>query len=192
MFTSTQTHESNRRRIVQGMTLAAAGTLLSGCLLDSPYWNQVFSDHTAAIPIQTFTNVNSSAVKIECAQAYHAGLHPSQSSATWRFVDNLTVQSQGLLDPLGGKVYGAGKMKVLPSNCWRFDPANSKWYTALRASQETSIGTSTFVTFTKSGLECLGRTIGQGANWFANWGPCTKKYSGTQTAVKYVIFHATA
>jgi len=174
------------------MTLAAAGTLLSGCLLESPYWNQAFSDHTAAIPIQTFTSVKSSAVKIECAKAYHAGLHPSESSATWLFVDNLTVQSQALLDPLGGKTYGAGKMKVLPSGCWRFDPANSIWYAALRASQTTSIGTSTFVTFAKSGLECLGTKIGQGTSWFANWGSCTRKYSGTQDPVKYVIFHATA
>ena len=157
MFTSTQTQESTRRRIVRGMTLAAAGTLLSGCLLDSPYWNQEFDDHTAAIPIQTFTSIKSSPVKIQCAQAYHGGLYPSEASATWLLVDNLNVQSQALLDPLGGKMYGAGKMKVLPSNCWRFDPANSIWYTGLRATQVNNLRHDQVHHVHKSGLECLGK-----------------------------------
>jgi hypothetical protein len=192
MFTSTQTSGTTRRRIVGCMTLAAAATLLSGCLLDSPYWNQKFKDHTAAIPIQTFTSNKTNPVKIECAPAFHGGLYPSEASATWSLVDNLTVQSQALLDPLGNKVYGAGKMKVLPSNCWQFDPANSIWYAALRASQVNTSSPFKFWTFTKSGLECLGKEVGKATNWFANWVPCTAKYSNSTVEIKYVIFHATA
>jgi hypothetical protein len=162
---------------------------LNGCLLTSPHWNQEFDDHTKAISLQAFTADKSKAVKFECAQAYHGGLYPPSATVTWVLVANVTPQSQALLDAGGNKVYGAGKKKVLPSGCWRLDPANSIWYAAVRATQNTTVMDTKqkyFYTFNKTGLECVGRENGKAASWFGWY----KK--GCEAGAYYTIFRATA
>lgn len=170
------------RASARALGVATALLALNGCLITSPYWNQEFSDHTKAIPIQTWVGSKSTQVKVECAQAFHAGLYPSEPSANWLFVTNITSQSKGLLDPQGVAVYGAGKSMVLPANCWREDPANNIWYSALRASV---VGSSVkFKIFDIAGLECLGRENGKAASWF---GYPSKGCTGV---APYVIFRA--
>jgi hypothetical protein len=164
--------------------VAATPLILSGCLMTTPYWNQEFADHTKAVPFQAFTTNKSIQVKFECAKAFHGGLYPDAASATWVLVGNVTPQGQPLLDSDGNSVYGARKSAVLPAACWRFDPANSIWYAAARATQ--GAGQDPFFTFDNAGLECLGRENGKAASWFGWIG------KGCQVPPKYAIFYATA
>ena len=166
---------------------AAMLVLLNGCLLTSPYWNQEFDDHTKAISLQAFTTNKNANVKFQCAPAFHGGLYPSAATTTWTQVASITPQSKPLFDPIGGKVHGAGVRKVLPAACWRFDPANSIWYAAIRATQNTMVldtGQKFFHTFDETGLECLGRENGQATSWFG--------WSGCETGAYYTIFRATS
>jgi hypothetical protein len=177
------------RRALVALGVAATPVILSGCLMTTPYWNQKFTDHTGSIPFQAFTADKSVQVKFECAKAFHGGLYPDAATATWVLVGNVTPQAQPLLDSHANSVYGARKLAPLPAACWRFDPANSIWYAAARATQNaTVLGTNQkyFYTFDKAGLECLGRESGKAASWFA-W-----LNKGCSTAPYYSIFWATA
>lgn len=152
---------------VRSIGLAAAiVVMLNGCLLTSPYWNQQFRDHTKAIPLQAFTTNKSVPVKFECAKAYHGGLYPSAASANWVVVAKVNPQSQALWDPT----------------------RNSRWYAAVRATQNPVIGTEQnyFHTFDKAGLECLGKEDGKATSrfgWFS---------ASCQSGAQYTIFRATS
>lgn len=171
--------------------VATAVASLNGCLMTSPYWNQELSSHTDEVPLQSWTTNKNFIVKYECAKAYHGGLYPSPGSAVWVQIDTVNPTQQSLKDSFGAKVYGAGIKRVLPASCWRQDPANSVWYTSVRATQTTNSGTTTYKNFDKTGLECLGTEVGKATSWFAwlNKG-CVKTYSGSSTSVPYVIFRA--
>jgi hypothetical protein len=175
------------RGALVALSVAATPVILSGCLMTTPYWNQEFADHTKAVPFQAFTTNKTIQVKFECAKAFHGGLYPDSASATWVTVGNVTPQAQPLLDSDGGQIYGARKSAVLPAACWRFDPANSIWYAAARATQNQAVlstGQKYFFTFTNTGLECLGRENGKAASWFGWIG------KGCQTVAYYAIFRA--
>lgn len=164
---------------------------LSGCLLTSPFWNQEFSTHTAAVPLQAFTTDASQQVKFQCAKAAHFGLYPDASSAAWVTIANVTPNSSGSLDPLAGLIYSAGIKTALPASCWRQDPANSVWYSAVRATQGSGSSITEYKTFNKTGLECLGQEIGKATSWVGWIGKgCEATYSGSTTAIPYVIFRA--
>lgn len=178
-----------------GKTLGAASALiaLSGCLLTSPYWNQAFDDHTAPVPLQAWTGDKTKPVKFECAQAYHGGLYPLPSQVNWVQVADVNPQQQPLLDSKGAKIFGASKLTALPAACWRLDGGNGLYYSAVRATQGTGSSKVAYKTFSKPGLECLGRENGKAASWFGwtNKG-CTKTYSDSSTEIPYVIFRATS
>jgi hypothetical protein len=180
---------ASRSRASKLALLAAGTTLLSGCLLESPYWNQQFAKHTQAIPLQAFTSKPDTQVKFECAQAFHGGLYPDASTATWITVANV-MPSKALYDPKGGKTYGAGISKVLPSSCWRQDPGNSIWYSSIRATQANGTNTIKYMTFDKAGLACLAQKVAASTSWYADWGGCAKTYSGSTNKINYVIFRA--
>lgn len=172
---------------------AAAVMSLTGCLLTSPFWNQEFSDHTKPVPLQAFTTDKSKPVKFECAKAFHGGLYPSEGSASWVLVSDVSPQSEPLLDSFGAKVYGASKSTALPAACWRQDPGNNMWYAAVRATQGAGASLVKYKTFSKAGLECLGHETGKGTSWFGYMGKgCTQTYSGSSTEIPYVIFRATS
>lgn len=182
-----------KKSAVVALRIAALTSMpaLSGCLLTSPFWNQQFSSHTAAVPMQTFTTANTAPVKFECAQAGHYGLYPLPGSETWISVANVSPSTNPSYDPLGNVVYSAGITTTLPASCWRQDPANSIWYTAIRASQVVGGNTTEFKTFKKSGLECLGKEIGKATSWYAWFGKgCTATYSGSSTEIPYVIIYS--
>lgn len=165
---------------------------LSGCLLISPFWNQQFANHNNAIPMQTFTMNNSYPVKFECAKAAHFGLYPSADAAVWVSITSAYPSANPAFDPLGASVYTAGINTALPASCWRQDPANSIWYAAIRATQSTSSsGTTQFQTFTKAGLECLGREVGKATSW-TGWinKNCAATYSGSTTTIPYTIVYS--
>lgn len=184
---------STARNIVT-ITLVPLG--LSGCLLTSPFWGQQFSSHTDSIPMQAWTTDNSSPIKFECAQAYHGGIYPPFEEATWHLVQNVTPSNISY-SPSGDTIYGAGLRKVLPSQCWRSDPAypdDPRWYAAIRATQAGATALSArveFKTFDKAGLECLGRENGKAASWFGwiNKG-CTYTYYNSDQEVPYVRIRA--
>lgn len=159
---------------------------LSGCLLTSPYWNQEFSSHTAQIPLQAWTTDSSEDITFECSPAYHGGLYPYWGPV-WSEVITITPELPGALDPAGSRIYSAAYKNVLPSNCWRRDPANNIWYAAIRAVQDGD----EYSTFDKVGLECLGRENGKAASWFG-WlsKSCTKTYSNSSNNIPFVIFRA--
>lgn len=189
-FTTRHKSVTNTIRIAGIITVVAS---LNGCLMTSPYWNQVFSSHTDVVPLQAWTTKKDYDVKYECATAYHGGLYPSSGSAVWVHIDTVSPQQQSLKDSYGAKVYGAGIKRVLPAECWRYDPANSNWYTSVRATQTTNTGTDSYQNFNKVGLECLGTEVGKATSWLGwfNKG-CVSTYSGSNTPVPYVIFRATS
>jgi hypothetical protein len=177
------------RRSIRRIAGIAALSALSGCAMTSPYWNQSFTSHTAAIPIQTWTFDSTQVVKVECAQAYHGGTYPPFENPTWVLVSNISPQTTGALDPKAAVVYGAGVSTPLPPGCWRQDPGNGIWYAAVRATQASgSGGTSQFTTFDITGLECLGREVGKGASWTA-WTDknCAMTYSGSTQTIPFAI-----
>jgi len=180
-----------------GMILAVL-SLLSGCLITSPYWNQEFSNHTSAIPLQAWTNHTGHPVRVECSQAFHGGLYPSPSGS-WSHVTNLYAQSPGVLDPAGTRIYSVGKSMVLPASCWRSEntSAGIRYYAAVRMIQTkpkifgSGYQDVKFSTFDKTGLECLGRENGKDASWLGYIGEgCTKTYSNSNTEIPFVIFRA--
>jgi len=173
-------------------------SFLSGCLITSPYWNQEFSNHSSAIPLQAWTNHNGHPVRVECSKAFHGGLYPP-SSGSWSHVTNLYPQNPGVLDPSGTRVYSAGAKMVLPASCWRAETTSAglRYFAAVRMIQTkpkvfgSGLEDVTFSTFDKTGLECLGREIGKDASWFGYAGEgCAKTYSGSTTEIPFVIFRA--
>jgi hypothetical protein len=170
------------------LVAAATPIILSSCLLTSPYWNQLFKDHTKPVPLQAFTIDQSIPVRFECAKAYHGGLYPTTAQAVWVLVGSTTPASQPLLDSDANKVHGARKLTALPATCWRKD-ANGIWFAAARATQNTTVldtGQKYFYTFTKTGLECVGRENGKSASWFGWIG------KGCELSQKHTIFRATS
>lgn len=167
-------------------------SMLNGCLLTSPYWNQEFESHTDEIPLQAWTTEKDKPVRFECATAYHGGLYPAYSDPTWVHVVTVTPQDQSLKDSDGNKVHGAGKKRVLPESCWRQDPGNELWYSAIRAVQGTGEDQKVYKTFDKIGLKCLGEETGGSTSWFGwmNKG-CEKAYNNGDD-VPFVIFRATS
>lgn len=178
-----------RKLTILSLKLAAlltAGFALSGCLLTSPYWSQDMNDHTKAVPMQAWTTNKNVQVTFECSKASHGGLYP-YSSGNWMLVANVNPQQSASWDPLSAGIYSAGKKQVLPASCWRQDPANNVWYTAIRARQ----GTNEYKVFTESGLECLGEENGKATSWFGWLVPgCDLKYSGSSTSIPYTIIYA--
>ncbi|NHZ69758.1 MAG: hypothetical protein GWP20_00800, partial [Thermotogales bacterium] len=159
---SQQRNKTARNAIRVLGAVTALGTL-SGCLLTSPYWNQEYPSHTAKIPLQTWTIDKTKKVKFECAKAAHFGLYPSTAGASWVVVAKVKPQKQPALDPLGGKIFGARKKTALPASCWRQDPANSVWYSAVRATQGSGTKKVVYQVFDKAGLECLNTWQGSSA-----------------------------
>ncbi len=173
-------------------TLAAATCvpLLSGCLLTSPYWNQVFDNHTDSVPMQAWTTIQGGTVKFECAQAGHGGLYPF-GAPVWQTVANVSAANSPSYDPSGAAVYSAGISQPLPAACWRQDPANSQWYAAVRASHQNNGNTTTYYTLDKVGLACMGEENGKAESWFG-WlsAGCYLTYSNSSTPLPYVIIRA--
>lgn len=171
--------------------LTAVALALPGCLITSPYWNQVFDSHTDKVSMQAWVNDKTLTVKFQCAQAYHGGLYPFGGTPTWHLVQNVAVSDTPIYDPAGAAVYTAGIYKALPSQCWRQDPSNNVWYAAVRASHPTSNGPEFYHTVDKNGLECVGRENGKAGSWY-RWftAGCYKTYLNSDEHVPYVIIRA--
>jgi hypothetical protein len=189
-LTSVPARTMGRRLLGAGGVAAAAG-LLSGCLLTSPTWNQSFASHTDAVPLTAFTVSNTTAVQFECSPAYHGGTYPPFESPTWTAVASVPP-SGGALDKNGLELYAASGSYVVPSACWRQDPGNDVWYASVRARQSGSgAPTAGFYTLDSGGLACVGDWVGSSGSW-AGWmgHSCQETYSGSSTAIPFVIIHA--
>lgn len=170
--------------------LAATAAGLSGCLT-SPYWFQQFPTKGTAVPIQAFTGNKDVAVKFECSKASHAGLYPWGGPEVWTLIANVNPSQQPVLDPKGGKIYGASISTVLPAACWHADEAYNppKHMTAIRASQTSAGGSVTKFAFTydKNGLECLGEAAGAQTSVLSTGvTSCAMKYSNSTDLIPYV------
>ena len=186
-------HKHVRRLGAVGGVLAAT-SLLSGCLLSSPMWNQSFANHNNAVPLTAWTISDDNPVVFECTAAYHGGLYPPFDPPTWVHVAQATPTG-GALDSKGVALYSASGNHVLPSpSCWRQDPANNVWYTAVRARQAGAAGpTDGFFVVDAAGLACVGDWVGQSASWLGWLGKsCHKTYANSTTAIPYAIIHASA
>lgn len=182
----------NSKVLVRLSVVTAVAASLSGCLLTSPFWNQVFSSRTTNVPLQAFTTDNSKNITFQCAHAFHGGLHPSENTAIWTTVTTVTPASTGAYDSNGTLMYSASASQVLPAVCWRQD-GNGQWYSAIRAQQGSGSSITTYNTFTQAGLECLGTEVGKAANWLAWIGKgCAQTYSNNNNPIPYVIFRAPA
>lgn len=168
--------------------IALAG--LSGCLLTSPYWNQEFEDRTDLIPLQAWTNDKDKDIVFECTKAFHGGLYPSAGTADWVHIVTSTPQEQSLKDSFGNKVYGSGKKRVLPESCWRQEPGNGLWYSAVRARPEGSSAEDAFNVFNKTGLKCLGEETGAAASWYGWLNKGCELANSAGDKATYVIFRA--
>lgn len=186
-FTSILTPLTNRHliRLSGGVALAS---LLSGCLLSSPYWGQKIDGHTNKVPIQSFVTSNGTPVVFECSKAYHGGLYPAFGPEQWYHVATVNPTIPPSVDPKSVKIYSASYHNSLPAVCWRQDPANGTWYTAVRSKQ----GSSKHYVFNKTGLACLGKEIGLATTWLGWLGKgCHLTYSGSSTAIPYVRIYST-
>lgn len=145
-----------------------AGTVavVSGCLMTSPYWDQEFSTRASPVPIQVYATDNSKPVRFDCAPATNGNLYPTEADASWMFIADVVPQPEPSLDSYGAKVYGASLSTVLPAACWRYDPEFQYWYVGVRATQSSASSQISYKTFTRAGLECLGRENGKAASWF--------------------------
>jgi hypothetical protein len=190
---------SRIRTLGKVSAMITAVSALSGCLITTPYWNQEFSSHSSAIPIQVWTHHSPTTVRVQCTQAFHGGLYPAFEEPVWQNLTNLTPQLPGVLDGDGARVYSAGTTIVIPESCWHSEVTSSglRYYTAVRVIQQQpkifGSGTQdvTFNTFDKTGLECLGRENGKAASWFGYINKnCVETYSGSSTPIPYVIFRA--
>jgi len=144
-----------------------------------PYWNQNFTSTSNQIPMQAYVGSNSPAVKFECSPAYHGGLYPAYGPYTWTPIASVTPSSMKNYDVVGGYMFSASLKATLPAGCWRQDPAYSSptYFAAIRAQQGT---TTSFLTYDKPGLECLGVAVGG-----KSWGEAYS--SGCETAANYTI-----
>jgi len=179
-------------KVLRNSIALGIAVLCSGCVT-TPYWNQEFADHTAAIPIQAWTPNGTAPVKIECSQAFHGGLYPWSTGGNWQHVTDIDPSlSTASYDSKGSAIYSAGIKMVLPSYCWRSEntSAGIRWYSAIRASYLDGSTTRKFYTFDDDGLACLGREMGEDRT-ISGWlnAGCFKQYS-SGTAVNYVIFRA--
>lgn len=165
----------------------ALSTSLSGCLLTSPFWNQVFASHTDQVPLQAYTTNKTLKVKFECAKAYHGGLYPDSASVTWTQVGNVMPGGRAMYDSFGLAAYTASKKMVLPASCWRQDTGNGKWYSSIRATQTNGANVTQYNVFDQAGLACLGEKTGAQRRWLAGIG-CQLKSGGSNFT--YVIFRA--
>ena len=172
-------------------------TILSGCLISGPYWGQEFDSRTDDIPLQAWTAFATEPVRVECSQAYHAGLYPwYNANGNWMPVTTLYPQNPGVLDPKGTRIYSVGESLVLPEHCWRNDRAysNPKYFTAIRMVQtvQTSSGMQdiVFSTLDREGLECVGTENGRAASWTGYYGKdCVTAYSSGKK-IPFVIINA--
>lgn len=174
-------------KAVKGAGLLVALSTLNGCLMVAPYWNQAYDDHTQPVRLQAFTTDKTKSVTFECSKAYHGGLYPNGSGGVWStvHVQNPAAQEIHSAD-IANKSHGAGKSKVLPESCWRKDPANNIWYTAVRAGQTAS---SKFRTLSKAGLECVGTEVGKSRNWWGWYNKSCHQKNGSGD-ITYAIFYA--
>jgi len=180
-------------KTVKLATIVIAVATLNGCLMTSPYWNQEFDSHTDVVPLQAWTTQKQYDIKYECAKASHAGLYPFGGPIVWNHIETVTPPNKSGKDSFGAKMYSAGIKRVLPASCWRKDPANNIWYSAVRAVQIKPTGNVTYQNFDKAGLECLGTEIGKATSWFGWFGKsCVKTYSNSNNTIPYVIFRATS
>ena len=177
--------------LAKSAVAALALTTVSGCLI-SPYYGQKFSSRSEAIPFTVYTTDKNKPITIECAKASaHGG--PYNGAGSYQLVKTIWPASQGMLDPSGNKIYSASAEQVLPSDCFRYyDYADAYDYiTVVRVLQDGS--DNSIYTFDKAGLECLGKWIGKGPNWFhwLNKG-CYKVYSNTGGTIRTVFLKSKA
>ena len=168
--------------------------MLSGCLIESPYWGQEFNSHADKIPLQAWTDRASQPVRLECSKASHGGLHPFPSGS-WMSVRSLTPQQPGVLDPNGQRIYSVGKKIRLPSNCWRAETTSSglRYHTAIRMIQSkpklsgTGFEDTSYYVLDKKCLECVGRENGKARSWFGYIvAGCTLRFRNSTTQVPNV------
>jgi hypothetical protein len=189
----------NAVKSTKALCKAAAGVglamSLSGCLLTLPYWNQSFNNHTDAVRVQAWTDYSGNPIRIQCSPAHHGGLYQPFGQPTWTLVEAITPTTPGVVDSDGFTIYSVSRNLPLPAACWRQDPSNSIWYTALRARQRAPNPFSgemegrIFDTHDRAGLECLGRSVGNKASWLGYAGErCQLTSSGS--TIKHVIIHA--
>jgi hypothetical protein len=130
----------------------------------------------------------------DCSPAYHGGLHPpfsTPATATWTHVATRTPGS-GIADSNGLTIHPVNDSRVLPSACWRLDPANGQRYAALRATQQGGPAGGLY-TFTQSGLSCLANAYTNSGSWAAWLGEgCHRTYSNSSNHVPFVIIRATS
>ncbi len=190
MFTSTRNRMKATVMAIKASIAVVALITLSGCLI-SPYYGQKFSSRSAEIPFTVYTADKSKPITIECGQASaHGGLY---SGSSYQLVKTVWPASQGMLDPMGGKIYSASTDEVLPSDCFRYyDYSDAYDYiTVVRVLQDGS-DNAIFI-FDKAGLECVGNWVGKTRNWFG-WlsKGCHKVYSNTGGTIRTVFLKAKA
>ncbi len=182
------------RKIRAAATLLGVATL-QGCLLTSPYHGQEFASKTSNIPVQAWTVKKTEPVKLECTQSSRFGPAPLGGTIDWQLLNNLPVETNGVVDSFTTRVNSANITRVLPDSCWQTVETSSgtRHYTALRVTQANYQGEADYVYqgFTNSGLECLGREIGKAASWVGWIGKeCVRTYSNSSAHVPYVVIVA--
>lgn len=191
MIISKSSVKNTTSKFFKASLAAIAISSLSACLI-SPYYGQKFSSRSSEIPFTVYTADKSKPITIECAKASaHGG--PYNGDGSFQSVATVWPATQGMLDPSGNKIYSASTETALPADCYRYFnyPDDYDYITVVRVLQGGS--SNAIYTFDKAGLECLGKLIGEGVNWFhwLNKG-CHKVYSNTGSTIRTVFLKAKA
>lgn len=169
----------NTRRLARLCFLLLASAALSGCLLTSPYHNQVLSSRTQAIPFQAWSVESGGTMRIECMKTNRFGPEIT-SYGPWQAAGNLPISADASRDLDGVKAYSASRELALPESCWYLNRNNGWYYTSLRVIQTDYLNRpeAAFFTLDRDGVTCAGEAVGDRGSWLA-WSSagCHQKYS---------------
>ncbi len=161
---------------------------LSGCLVISPYNNQVLTSRSQTIPFQAWAQKNTHPLRVECMPTNRYGPEIS-SHGDWTQIGTIPVSQSASLDLNGSAMYSAAKKMSLPESCWHQNGSNHWYYSSIRILQEVdgSSADTHFHTVDREGVRCVGESVADNGGWAA-WltNKCYLKYS-TGNAIKWMV-----
>jgi len=182
------------KMLMKASALTTATMLLSGCLLITPYNNQVLSSRSSSIPFQAWTTQSGATLKVECMPTNRFGPDIS-SHGSWSQITTVTSSDDATRDLTGARRYSASKMMTLPQSCWYQNRSNGWYYSSIRVLQDDYLNADTFEYYTlnRSGIDCTAESVSTSGNhlrWLSD--ACQRKYSNSSNSIKWIVIRTDA
>lgn len=169
--------------------IAGASLFLSGCLLITPYSDQVLSSRTADFPFQAWSSDPGATLKVDCMPTNRYGPEAS-SHGDWTPVTTVSSSNDASSDLFGRNQYSASKSMSLPRSCWYWNRYNRWYYTSVRVSQDDYGNEDNFEYFTldREGINCVASSVSTSGN-FLQWSNdrCQQRYPGSERSVRWIV-----